>query len=56
MNTDKIYAESIANQYAPKDTSKEVALRTLDRQAKPPSEILASTFGLRLPTVLGTGI
>ena len=27
MNTDKIYAEQIANEYAPKDTSKVVALR-----------------------------
>lgn len=26
MNTDKIYAESIANEYAPKDTSKVLAL------------------------------
>ena len=41
MNTDKIYAESIANQYAPKDTSKVVALRKLDRKAKQPSEIFA---------------
>ena len=27
MNTDKIYAEQLANEYAPKDTSKVVALR-----------------------------
>lgn len=27
MNTDKIFAEQIANEYAPKDTSKVVALR-----------------------------
>ena len=46
MNTDKIYAESIANQYAPKDTSKVVALRKLDRKAKKPSEIFAYTFGI----------
>lgn len=46
MNTDKIYAESIANQYAPKDTSKVVALRKLDRKAKQPSEIFAYTFGI----------
>lgn len=30
MNTDKIYAEQLANEYAPKDTSKVVALRKLD--------------------------
>ena len=34
MNTDKIYAEQLANEYAPKDTSKVVALRKLDRKAK----------------------
>lgn len=27
MNTDKIYAEAIANEYAPKDHSKVVALK-----------------------------
>ena len=30
MNTDKIFAEQIANEYAPKDTSKVVTLRKLD--------------------------
>ena len=30
MNTDKIFAEQLANEYAPKDTSKVVALRKLD--------------------------
>ena len=30
MNTDKIYAEAIANEYAPKDTSKVLALKKLD--------------------------
>ena len=34
MNTDKIYAESIAKEYAPKGDSKIVALRKLDRKAK----------------------
>lgn len=29
MNTDKIYAEQLANEYAPKDTSKVVALKNL---------------------------
>lgn len=28
MNTDKIYAEQLANEYAPKDTSKVVALKS----------------------------
>ena len=34
MNTNKIYAESIAKEYAPKDDSKITALRKLDRKAK----------------------
>ncbi len=56
MNTDKIYAESIANQYAPKDTSKVVALKKLDRRAKRPSEIFAYTFGTVSALLLGTGM
>lgn len=30
MNTDRIYAEAVANEYAPKKASKVVALRKLD--------------------------
>ena len=37
MNTDKIYAEQLANEYAPKDTSKVVALQKLDAKAKLPA-------------------
>lgn len=33
MNTDKIYAEHLANEYAPKDDSKVIALRKLDAKA-----------------------
>lgn len=32
MNTDKIYAKALANEYAPKDTSKVVALKKLDKR------------------------
>ena len=46
MNTDKIYAESIAKEYAPKDHSKLIALRKLDQQAKLPAHIFAYTFGV----------
>ena len=46
MNTDKIYAEQIANEYLPKETSKVVALRKLDRCAKLPANIFAYTFGI----------
>ena len=53
MNTDKIFAEAIANEYAPKDTSKVVALRKLDRRAKLPANIFAYSFGVGLTLVLG---
>ena len=56
MNTDKIYAESIAKEYAPKDNSKIVALRKLDRKAKMPATIFAYTFGIISSLVLGTGM
>ena len=39
MNTDKIYAEQLANEYALKDTSKVIALRKLDAKAKLPATV-----------------
>ena len=56
MNTDKIYAESIAKEYAPKDSSKIVALRKLDRKAKMPATIFTYTFGIISALVFGTGM
>lgn len=56
MNIDKIYAESIAKEYAPKDTSKVVALRKLDRKAKLPANIFAYTFGIISALISGTGM
>ena len=56
MNTDKIYAESIAKEYAPKDSSKIVALRKLDRKAKLPATVFAYTWGILFSLVLGTGM
>ena len=44
MNTDKIYAESIAKEYAPKDKSKIIALRKLDAKAKLPATIFTYTL------------
>ena len=46
MNTDKIYAEQLANEYAPKDTSKVVALRKLDKKAKLPANIFTYSLGI----------
>ena len=56
MNTDKIYAQNIANEYAPKKASKVVALKKLDRTAKRPAEIFAYTFGIICALVLGMGM
>ncbi len=56
MNTDKIYAEAIANEYAPKDTSKVIALKKLDRKAKGKAHIFAYTFGVVMALVLGVGM
>ena len=56
MNTDKIYAESIAKEYAPKEHSKIVALRKLDAKAKLPATIFTYTWGIISALVLGTGM
>lgn len=56
MNTDKIYAEQLANEYAPKDTSKVVALRKLDAKAKRPANIFTYTLGVVSALVFGTGM
>ena len=56
MNTDKIYAESIAKEYAPKDNSKIVALRKLDRRAKAPATIFTYTWGIVFSLIFGTGM
>ena len=56
MNTDKIYAESLANEYAPKDTAKVVALKKLDRKAKMPASVFAYTFGIIAALVTGVGM
>ena len=56
MNTDKIYAEQLANEYAPKDTSKVVALRKLDAKAKLPANVFTYTFGIITALVAGVGL
>ena len=56
MNTDKIYAEQIANEYAPKDTSKVVRLKKLDSKAKMPATIFTYSVGIISALVLGTGM
>ena len=56
MNTDKIYAESIAKDYAPKDNSKIVALRKLDNRAKLPATIFTYSCGIISSLIFGTGM
>lgn len=56
MNTDKIYAEQLANEYAPKDTSKVVDLRKLDARAKLPATIFTYTLGILSALILGIGM
>lgn len=56
MNTDKIYAEQLANEYAPKDTSKVVALRKLDAKAKLPAIIFTYTLGIISVLIFGVGM
>lgn len=56
MNMDKIYAEQLANEYAPKDASKIVALRKLDKRAKLPATIFTYTFGIISALITGIGM
>ena len=56
MDTDKIIAESIAKDYAPKENSKIVALKKLDNKAKLPATIFTYSFGIISALVFGTGM
>lgn len=56
MNTDKILAEAIAKEYAPKDNSKIVALKKLDNKAKLPATIFTYFWGIISALVFGTGM
>lgn len=56
MNTDKIWAETIAKDYAPKDNSKITALKKLDRKAKLPAVVFAYSFGIASSLVAGLGM
>ncbi len=56
MNTDKIYAEHLANEYAPKDDSKVIALRKLDARAKLPATVFTYAVGIFSALIAGTGM
>lgn len=56
MNTDKIYAEHLANEYAPKDDSKVIALRKLDARAKLPATVFTYAVGILSALIAGVGM
>ena len=56
MNTDKIIAEAIAKDYAPKNNSKIVALKKLDNRAKLPATIFTYSCGIISALIFGTGM
>ena len=56
MNTDKVLAESIAKEYAPKNSSKIVALKKLDNRAKLPATIFTYSWGIASALIFGTGM
>ena len=56
MNTDKILAESIAKDYAPKDSLKIVALKKLDNRAKLPATIFTYSCGIISALIFGMGM
>ncbi len=56
MNTDKIYAEHLANEYAPKDDSKVIALRKLDARAKLPATVFTYSIGIISALIAGVGM
>ena len=56
MNTDKIIAESIAKDYAPKEDSKIIALKKLDAKAKLPATVFTYSFGIISSLIVGTGM
>ena len=49
-------AESIAKDYAPKESSKLVALKKLDNKAKLPATIFTYSWGIVSALVFGTGM
>lgn len=56
MNTDKIYAEAVANEYSVKKTTKVVQLKKLDRKAKLPARLFGWIFGSLSTLILGLGM
>lgn len=56
MNTDKIYAEAIANQYSVKTATKVTALKKLDKKVKLAPTVFTFVFGIISTLTLGVGM
>lgn len=56
MNTNKVFAQMIANEYSKKDESKVIALKKLDKKAKMPSQIFVYTNGIISTLIFGLGM
>ena len=52
---DKVYAESVAKEYMPRETNKVRQLKKLDERAKLPAFITAMTLGIIGTLIFGTG-
>lgn len=55
-NLDKVYAESVAKDYMPKETSKVRQLKKLDDKAKKPAFITSLSVGIIGALIFGTGM
>lgn len=56
MNTDKIYAEAVANEYSVKTATKVTALKKLDQKVKLFPTVFTFTFGIVSALILGLGM
>ncbi|MDY5441386.1 MAG: dihydropteridine reductase [Candidatus Enteromonas sp.] len=56
MNLDKVYAESIAKEYAKKEQTKVIQLKKLDQRVKLPAQIFTFTIGIISALILGIGM
>lgn len=53
---DRVYAQNIANEYAPKTDSDVIALKKLDKKVKRPALIFGYGFGTLSTLVMGMGM
>lgn len=56
MNTDKIYAEAIANEYSVKTATKVTALKKLDQKVKTAPLAFTIVLGIISTLIFGTGM